>query len=171
MQQEVDDKGDQFGSYLHVCVVGRGEGLVHRCRAAPLTAVGVVAFGVDDPLAPAELIKVHPHVHLPAEGTLLLLLRVPGGRGGSSHPLPPLLGAVVPLDPVTTHPGAGNCIACPLPVQADILGVLRCADERRRPLAAWVLSGEDHHHDPVCSRVVHHLLLLLRLSLALQLPQ
>lgn len=143
--------------YLHVCVVRWGEGLIYWCWTVPLTAVGVVPFGIDNPLTPADLVKVDPHVHLPAERTLLLLCGA--ACGSSSDPSPSLLlGFVVPLGPA--GPGA-------VPVQADVLGVLSRADERWHSLAAWVLPREDHHHDPVRCMVLDSILLPLFLLLPL----
>lgn len=162
-------QSDRLQSYLHVCMVGWGEGLVYWCRAAPLTAVGVVPFWINDPLAPAELLKVHPHVHLPAERTLLLPLLLCGflGRSGPGYSPPVLLVLVMPLGPVVApRPGAGPGRR-PLPVQADVLGVLGRVDERGRPLAVRALPGEDHHHDLVGCEVLHRLLLLILLILLL----
>lgn len=140
------------------------EGLIHWCGTVPLTAVGVVPFGIDNPLTPADLVKVDPHVHLPAERTLLLLC---GTACRSSSDLSPslLLGLVVPLGPA--GPRA-------VPVQTDVLGVLSCADECWHSLAAWVLPREDHHHDPVSCVVLDSiplLLFLLLLHLRLLRPQ
>lgn len=153
--------------YLHVGVVRRGEGLVYGGRASPFAAIGVVPFGVDHPLAPADLLKVHPHVHLPAERIifLLLLLRVLASRSSSGY-VASLLRALVPLDPVAPH--LECCLRAwrTLPVHADVLGLLSCVDESGGSLVGAVLSGEHHHHDPVSRRVAHELLspahLLLR---------
>lgn len=147
-------------------MVSRGEGLIYWCRTAPLTAIGVVPFGIDDPLAPAELLKVHPHVHLPAQRTLLFLCRL-AGWSSSCHSLALLLVVVMPLGSAAPRPGARTGRHS-LPVQADVLGVLCCADERRHSLAVRVLPREDHHHDPVSCRVPDSLFLLfphLRLNL------
>lgn len=145
-------------------MVGWHEGLVHWRGAAAFTAVGIVAFGVDDPLAPAELFKVHPHVHLSAGGARLLLqlLCVPTDWSVLVHPLPPGLTAaaaaaavtmeVVPPDPASSGSDSGSR------VQTDIFRVLSSVDKRGLPLAAGGLPGKDHHHDPVGGRVVVHLL-------------
>lgn len=126
-------------------MVGWGEGLIYWSGTPPLAAIGVEPLWIDDPLAPAELLKVHPHVHLPAQWTLALLLRglVSRSRSGSS-PSVVLVPVVVPL-----VPGA--------PLHGDVLGVLSCADESRPPVG--VLPGEDHHHDPVGRRVMNSLLI------------
>lgn len=156
--------GAKILSYLHVCVVRWGEGLIHWCGAAPFTAIGIVTFGIDDPLAPTELLEVHPHVHLPAQRTLPLLLCGPTGWSSSSHSL---LVLVVSLDSAASLPRSGPSARQTLLVQADVLGALRCMDECRHSLAAWILSGENHHHDPVSSGVVHFFLLPLLLHLGL----
>lgn len=163
-------------SYLHVGMVGRHEGLVHRRGAAALTAVCIVAFGIDDPLTPLELFKVHPHIHLPAGGApvLLLLLRVRADWSVLVYPLPPGWSAaaaavtvevVVPPGPASSGSGFGSRSR----VQTDVFRVLSSVDKRGLPLAAGGLPGEDHHHDPVGSRVVVHLLVFFLLRHLLQL--
>ena len=64
-------------AYLHVGVVGGLQGFVQGRGAQPLTAVGVVALGVNDPLVPADLLEVHHHVHPSAQRPPAGLL---GGR-------------------------------------------------------------------------------------------
>lgn len=143
--------------YLHECMVRWSEGLIYWCWTVPLTAEGVVPFGIDNPLTPADLVKVDPHVHLPAERTLLLLCGT-ACRSSSSASPSLLLGLVVPLGPADPRT---------VPVQADVFGVLSCADECWHSLAAWVLPREDHHHDPVSCVVLDSILLLLFLFLHL----
>lgn len=138
-------------------MISRGEGFIYWCRTAPFTSIGVVPFGIDYPLTPAKLLKVYPHVHLPAKRTLHRLLSGLVSRGGCWLHSPSLL-MVVPLGPAAPHPGGRGCCNA-LPVQADILGLLRRVDERWCRLAVWVLPGEDHHHDPVSCSVMDCLLL------------
>lgn len=52
--------------HLHVCMVGGMEGLIQWCRTLAFTAIRIVALGVNNPLVPADVVKVHPHVHPPA---------------------------------------------------------------------------------------------------------
>lgn len=147
-------------------MVGGGEGLVYWGRTAALTAVGIVALGVNNPLVPANLVKVHPHVHLPAQ-RILPLLRGGQTRGHPSHSC----SLVVPMP----FPATGSFSALylyadsrvgpsSLPVQSDVLGVLSGVDEGGSPLLCLVL-GEDDHHDPVGCGVQDPLLALLLLSL------
>lgn len=152
-------------SYLHVCVVRWGEGLVHGCRTTPFTAIGVVPFGVDHPLAPANLLKVHPHVHPPAERILPLHLCWLTSRGGYGYFPSLLLRALVPPHPVAPQLERRHRARGPLPVQADVLGLLCCVDECRGSLAGRVLPREHHHHDPVGCRVVHAPLILAHFPL------
>lgn len=123
-------------------MVSRSEGLIYRRRTCPFTAISIVTFGIDDPLAPVELLKVHPHVHLPAEV---------------------LQGVFVSLSSTAPHPGGGHRS---LSVQTEVLGLLCCADQGWDSLAAWTLPGEDHHHHPVGCRVLDSLLLVFLLHLS-----
>lgn len=142
-------------------MVSRGEGLVYGGRASPFAAIGVVPFGVDHPLAPADLLKVHPHIHLPAERILLLLLlRVLASSSSSNYVASLLLRALVLRALVPLHPVAPRLECClrawrTLPVHADVLGLLCCVDESGGSLVGAVLSGEYHQHDPVSRRVAH----------------
>lgn len=114
-----------FQSYLYVCVVSRGEGLIYWCGTGPFAAISVVSFGIDNPLTPAEFLKVHPHVHLPAQMILFLLLCCLVTGSISPTLLSLLLGLLVPLFSAAPHPGGYV-----LPAQTSVFGVLCCADER-----------------------------------------
>ncbi len=58
-------------SYLHIGMVGGGEGLIYRCRTAPFTSIGIILLWINNPVTPTDLIKVYPHIHLPAERFIL----------------------------------------------------------------------------------------------------
>lgn len=54
-------------THLHVSVVRWVEIFSQGPGAGPLTPVGVIFLGKDDPRPPADLIEVHAQVHSPAE--------------------------------------------------------------------------------------------------------
>ena len=166
-------------------MVGRRVRLVQGAGTGALAAVRVVPLGVHDPLAPADPTEVHPHVHLPAQlaGLLLHSWSWSGGRGvGHSlvHLTSVLLLVVVmvvlglvPLGSVARPTAVGAS----LPLQAHVLGLLGCVDQRVPSPApgAGALLGEHHQHHLVGGRVLHtplHLLapLLLLLLLLLCIP-
>lgn len=138
----------KLSSHLHVRVVGGLEGLVQRCWTVSLTAEGVVALGVDDPLVPADELKVHPHVHPATQRPLgRLCCRCSGGWISIRHPhlLHP-----VPFVASAVTVAAGS-------VSGHILGVLHSMNEAVRYMAllGQIVFGEDDHHDPVRGCVVY----------------
>ena len=148
--------------YLHDVVVGWREGLAQRGGAAALTAVRIVAFGVDDPVTPANLVKVHPHIHSLAQGAFPLL----SGGTSSSDPCPDP-GSIL-LVPFPTTGSRGGDGWGPIPVQGDVFGEFRRTDQSGGSLSllGGVLFGEHHHHDPLSSAMVN----LLRVLVLLLLP-
>ena len=134
-------------SYLHVCVVSGMEGLIQRCRTLSLTAICVVALRMHDPLIPANVVEVHPHVNLPTQRPLDGLCCRCNGRGSSSsysHPL-----HSVPFAASTMTVTADS-------VHSNILRALHSMNETVGCVALLrqVMFGEDDHHDPVCGWMV-----------------
>lgn len=123
-------------------MVSWGEALIYGRRTATFTAISIVALRIHNPVAPANLIEVHPHVHLSAKRFLLPLLvhnsRSQARPCSSTHSV---AGSLVPL--VTP----GHRFASAGPLQSNVLGVLGGLDEGGR--LGPVLFGVNHHHDPV----------------------
>lgn len=53
----------ELSSYLHVCMIGGLKGIIQGCGALSLTTICVVTLRVNNPLIPANQLKVHPHVY------------------------------------------------------------------------------------------------------------
>lgn len=147
-------------------MVGGGEGLVHWGRAAALTAVGIIALGVKNPLALGYLVKVHPHVYLLAQRALPLL-RVGHARGHPSRSCSLVMPVPLPAPgSLSSLYADSRASSSSLPVQSDVLGMFSGADEGGGPILCLVL-GEDHHHDPVGCVVQDALQTLLSLCSSL----
>lgn len=129
-------------------MVGGVEGLIQRCRTLSLTAICIVALRVHNPLVPADVVKVHPHVHPPAQRPLgRLCCWCSSGRSSISHPHPL---HSVPFVASTLTVAADS-------VHGHILGVLHSVNETVRWTAflGQAVFGEDDHHDPVRGRMVY----------------
>ena len=132
-------------AYLHVGVVGGLQGFVQRRGARALTAVGVVALGMNNPLVPADLLEVHHHVHPAAERPPAGLL---GGRRrcrlvvSQADPV-----HAVPLVASGLHPGHAH-------VFGAVHGLDQAAGTSAAALGGPLVGGVDDHHDATRDRVL-----------------
>lgn len=127
-------------------MVGRLEGLIQWCGTLSLTAIRIVALRMNNPLIPADVVKVHPHVHPPTKRAWLGLRWCTGNRTPISHP-----------DLLQSVPFMASTLTVTVDsVLHHVLGVLHGVNEAVCSMAVLgqVMFGEDDHHDSVCGRIV-----------------